>query len=505
MFRLGRNFGVDREALSSNDTNKGKTIVVKFLKTKVMFWNRQNKPQIHLIGIGGSGMSGIAEVLLGSGFAVTGSDLHSTAVTDRLEQMGAGVRMGHRRENLEEPSCVVVSSAVSPDNPECLEADRRGIPVIPRAEMLAELMRLKRGVAVAGSHGKTTSTSLLGQFLRPLDPTVVVGGIVQHWNASSRVGKSSLFVVEADESDRSFLHYSPVYSLVTNIDWEHVDAYRDLEDLKDSFVEFLNRTAFFGENWINVDCEILASLRARLTKPTKTFGFRQEADLCIESYELGRESSRFSLNYQGESWGEFELPLVGKHNISNAVGAMGLAWSLGVGLQSLKRRARNLQPVKRRLQLHACSDYGAVVEDYAHHPTEISAALESLRLSYPHLRKLVVFQPHRYSRTAALSEEFARCFQRSVDDLVLFPVYAAHEDPIAGVDSAYLKRQMPGSKPNVHVFSETPTEGGFLEKLEELWVEPTLVVILGAAPLTHYAVAASEFLHRQEGQPVFQS
>lgn len=429
-------------------------------------------------------MSGIAELLLASEFPVSGSDLTKSAITERLESLGAKIFYDHKASHIEQPSCVVVSSAVRTSNPEWQEAVLRSIPVIQRAEMLAELMRLKKGIAVAGSHGKTTTTSLLGQVLHSLDPTVVVGGRLQHWNASSLVGKGSTFIVEADESDRSFLKFSPVYSIVTNIDLEHLDNYRDLEDIKDSFVSFLNRTAFFGENWICADCENLKSIRPRLIKPTKTYGFAEDAEIRISSVEMKSSKSSFCLERKsGENLGVFEIPVPGRHNILNATAAIGLALSLGIGLTSLRRSLKNFIQADRRLQTHYRSERLAVVEDYAHHPTEIRAAMEGVSQMFPGFRKIVIFQPHRYTRTKALWSEFVDTLATLSDELFLLPIYAAHEPVIDGVSSDQLaaaiglKAQRWEALPQVSRFASD-----FLAHRE-----PSVVVVLGAAPLTSFA------------------
>jgi UDP-N-acetylmuramate--alanine ligase len=370
-------------------------------------------------GIGGSGMSGIAEVLLAHGFAVSGSDTAITPTTARLEKLGAKIFKGHQAENVAGATCVVISSAIAKENPELLEARNLGLPLIARAEMLAELMRLKMGIAIAGSHGKTTTTSMVGQFIRSLDPTVVVGGRLQHWNASSVVGRGSAFVIEADESDRSFLKFSPVYSVVTNVDREHMDTYHDIEDLKHTFVDFLNRTAFFGMNWVSADCSVLQSLRPQIVKPTKTYGFHESADLRVASYRFTDRRSFFELQFNGRSLGEFQIPVMGMHNIQNASAAIGIGLSLNVPVDELKERARSFVPADRRLQVHFENSQIAIVEDYGHHPTEIRAALEALKLMYPDRRRSVIFQPHRYTRTKLLWSDFAGSFLDLCDEVHL--------------------------------------------------------------------------------------
>jgi len=439
-------------------------------------------------------MSGIAEVLLASDFRVTGSDLQMSAVTQRLIALGAQVFFGHAASNVSDPAVVVISSAVPADNPEVQEAKRRQIPVIPRAEMLAELMRLKKGIAVAGSHGKTTTTSLLGQLIRSLDPTIVVGGRLQHWDASSVVGKGSAFVVEADESDRSFLKFSPVYSIVTNIDLEHLDNYKDLSDIQNTFLEFLNRTAFFGENWISFDCPHLTAIRSRITKPTRTFGFGEGADLRIVSHRFENRRGIFSCVYEGKTLGPFELSVVGEHNLMNAAAAIGLALRLGVGETSIHKRLKTFVPADRRLQIHgegvsASGTHWAVIEDYAHHPTELTAALSGVKLLFPQHRVVGVFQPHRYTRTHALWKEFTECFEGRVDELQLLPIYAAHENPIADVNSERLLKEIKGVSKKV-LLAKTPQP----EEFSVSSGQPVVFAVLGAGPLTKFAQALAESL-----------
>lgn len=430
-------------------------------------------------------MSGIAEVLLAQGFTVTGSDIHRSDTVMRLEKLGAQISIGHRAENLQDPTCVVVSSAIASSNPECVEARQRGIPVIPRAEMLAELMRLKLGVAVAGSHGKTTTTSMVGQVLRPLDPTVVVGGRLQHWNASTLVGRGSPFVIEADESDRSFLKFSPVYSIVTNVDREHLDTYKDLSDIEETFVDFLNRTAFFGMNWICGDCPSLRRIRDRIAKPTKTYGQSQDCDLRIMRVELLARSSAFDLSYHGELLGRFEIPVPGLHNVLNACGAIGVALSLGLSLSQIQEGLKDFVPADRRLQIHFENELMAVVEDYGHHPTEISATLSALRLMYPQREIWVLFQPHRYSRTQALFFDFAPSLEANADRVFLLPIYAAHEAPLAGVSVEALAKTF--HKTPIETLSEVPKAQDVLDWLAKAEAKQRVVLVLGAGPLTQLA------------------
>ncbi|TVQ79545.1 MAG: UDP-N-acetylmuramate--L-alanine ligase [Bradymonadales bacterium] len=449
-----------------------------------MFWNRERKPHIHMIGIGGSGMSGIAEVLLASNFQVSGSDLSESQILRKLEALGAKVWVGHSAQKLGNPDCVVISTAIPQGNPEYEEALARRIPVIPRAEMLAELMRLKRGIAVAGSHGKTTTTCILGQLLQPLRPTVVVGGRVQHWDASSQVGRSSLFVVEADESDRSFLKYSPVYSIVTNVDLEHLDNYRDLADIEDSFVSFLNRTAFFGEAWLNLNCPQLRRMRDRLTKPVRFYGEGEGCHLEIRDIDLQGRSSKFRLIWESEDLGEFLLPMPGKHNVWNAAAAVALSLRLGVSARSCRRRLASVQGAERRLQIHHEDSQVAVVEDYAHHPTELRAAIQALRQVYPDRSLIVVFQPHRFTRTQALWKDFLSLFPELCDRLYLLPIYAAHEEPIENVSSEEMIRIW--NRPNFLFQAELPNPEMFAEGLRREYAQ-AVVAVLGAGPLSAFS------------------
>lgn len=460
-----------------------------------MFWGQ--KAYIHLIGIGGSGMSGIAEVLLASGFPVSGSDLNASITTDRLQKLGAKFFLGHSATNIENATCVVVSSAISSANPELVQAQRKGIPTIARAEMLAELMRLKLGVAIAGSHGKTTTTSMVGQVLKSIDPTVVVGGRLQHWNASSIVGKGSAFVIEADESDRSFLKFSPVYSVVTNIDREHLDTYRDLEDIEQTFLEFLNRTAFFGMNWICADCPSLVKLKAGISKPTKTYGLSESADLKIVNLSFEERSSRFELIFGNQHLGAFVLPVVGRHNVLNAAAAVGIALSFGLSLNEIQKGLRSFVPADRRLQVHFEDSNWALVEDYGHHPTEIAATLDAIGLMYPSARVHVYFQPHRYSRTQALFSEFTRCFENRADEIFILPIYAAHEKPIAGITSEILAKSFASS--SVRFLGSAPTPESILSSISAS-SQKQVVVILGAGPLTSLATALRACLESSDSQ-----
>jgi UDP-N-acetylmuramate--alanine ligase len=399
----------------------------------------RNFQRIHMVGIGGIGMSGIAEVLLTLGYSVSGSDTRPSTITERLQDLGATVHEGHRAENVEGAHVVVISSAVKADNPEVGEAHKRKIPVIPRAEMLAELMRLKYGIAVGGAHGKTTTTSMVASILATahLDPTFVVGGRVNQAGTTARVGRGEYFVVEADESDRSFLMFAPVVAVVTTIDREHLDQYSSLEDIQDAFLQFVNRVPFYGAAILCLDEPNVQALMPNVKRPIITYGTSSQADLVIGDIELLGLGSRFRLTYKGDDLGMFELPHPpGIHNVRNAAAAAAVALYLNVATDLIREGLGKFAGVGRRFDLKGVVNDIVVVDDYGHHPTEIRATLEAAR-GCKYNRLLVLFQPHRYTRTQQLWDEFSRAFNQA-DVLVLTDIYAASERPIAGVTSEAL-------------------------------------------------------------------
>jgi UDP-N-acetylmuramate--alanine ligase len=384
-------------------------------------------------------MSGIAEVLLTLGYSVSGSDTKPSTITERLQDLGATVHEGHRAENVEGAHVVVISSAVKADNPEVAEAHKRKIPVIPRAEMLAELMRLKYGIAVAGAHGKTTTTSIVASILATahLDPTFVVGGRVNQAGTTARVGRGEYFVVEADESDRSFLMFAPVVAVVTTIDREHLDQYSSLEDLQDAFLQFVNRVPFYGAAILCLDEPNVQALMPNVKRPIITYGTSSQADLVISDVELLGLGSRFRLTYKGDDLGMFELPHPpGIHNVRNAAAAAAVALYLNVASDLIREGLGKFAGVGRRFDIKGVVNDIVVVDDYGHHPTEIRATLEAAR-GCKYNRLLVLFQPHRYTRTQQLWDEFSRAFNQA-DVLVLTDIYAASESPIAGITSEAL-------------------------------------------------------------------
>ncbi len=399
------------------------------------------KQHIHFLGIGGIGMSGIAEILLNLGMRVSGSDLRPSATTDRLASLGATIFTGHARGQLGDASVVVASSAIASDNPEIAEAQERRIPVIQRAEMLAELMRLKYGIAIAGMHGKTTTTSMVASVLATgaLDPTVVVGGRVDALGSNARLGSSQYLVAEADESDRSFLRLSPILAVVTNLDREHMDCYHSMEDVDSAFLEFMDKVPFYGAITACADDPRLAAILPRARRRIFTYGADKAADFRLEI--LGQsgsagEFSRFRIHTANGILGPFALRVPGRHNILNATAAVAIGCQLGIAEDRIALGLESFRGVDRRFQLRGRANGVAVVDDYGHHPTEIAATLAAAQ-ECGYARIHVVFQPHRYTRTRDLFQEFTTSFALA-DSLVVLPIYAASEEPIPGIDAAAL-------------------------------------------------------------------
>ena len=397
------------------------------------------KYHIHFVGIGGIGMSGIAELLLNLGYRVSGSDLKASDITANLSQLGGVIHIGHRADQIAGADVVVVSSAIDTENPEVAAARQAAIPVIPRAEMMAELMRLKYSVAIAGAHGKTSTTSLVANILAGggLDPTVVIGGKLKSIGRNAVMGQGDFIVAEADESDGSFLKFSPAIAVVTNIDREHMDFYRDLEAIKQVFLDFIDRIPFYGLAVLCLDNEHLQGLLPRIKKRVTTYGRSTQADFQAREIDFSAMRSRFSVVHRGESLGEFNLAMPGMHNVYNALAAIAVGLELDIPLDAIKRSLASAEGVQRRLEIKGEVDGITVVDDYGHHPTEIQVTLQAVKDNWPDRRKVVVFQPHRYSRTRALMEDFGRSFNNS-DLLVVMPIYAASETPIAGVTAQAL-------------------------------------------------------------------
>ena len=386
-------------------------------------------------------MSGIAEVLLNLGYQVSGSDQKRSAVTDRLASLGARVFEGHAPAHVADAQVVVTSTAVRADNPEVVEARARSVPVIPRAEMLAELMRLKYGVAVAGSHGKTTTTSMVALVLDQggLDPTVVVGGRLGVLGSGARLGRGDFIVAEADESDRSFLKLSPTLAVVTNIDREHLDAYRDLHDIQDAFVGFVNKVPFYGAAVLCLDDPPIQDVLPRVERRVITYGLSPQAEVSARELTVGRAGSRYVAMQGGDALGTVSLKVPGRHNALNSLAALAVGLDLGIGFDRVRAGLESFTGVDRRFQVRGEKGGLVVIDDYGHHPTEIRATLEALRSRAGTGRTVVLFQPHRYTRTQALWDEFCHAFHEA-DLLLLTDVYAAGEEPRDGVSAEALAR-----------------------------------------------------------------
>ena len=420
----------------------------------------RNFQRIHLVGIGGSGMSGIAEVLLSSGYAVSGSDLKSSPVTQHLQGLGAAVYESHAAENVHGAHVVVVSAAVPADNVELIEAHKLKIPVIPRAEMLAELMRLKFGIAVGGAHGKTTTTSMVASVLGAagLDPTFVVGGRVNHAGSNARVGEGEYIVVEADESDGSFLLLAPVIAVITTIDREHLDHYNSLDEIQETFLQFANRVPFYGSVVLCLDEPNVQAILPRVKRPVITYGTSNQADLVISDVKLNGLSSEFRLKYHGDDLGSFGLPAPpGIHNVRNAAAAAAVALALNVPADLIRQGLAGFSGVGRRFEVKGRFSGITLIDDYGHHPVEIRATLEAARLCGSE-RLLVLFQPHRYTRTQHLWEDFRLSFNQA-DVLVITDIYAAGEAPIEGITGERLAEAISAAGHKKVIYSST-LQGG---------------------------------------------
>jgi len=450
----------------------------------------RNFQRIYLVGIGGIGMSGIAEVLLTLGYSVSGSDTKPSPITERLQNLGATIFESHKTSNVEDAHVVVMSSAIKNDNPEVVEAHKRKIPVIPRAEMLAELMRLKYGIAVAGAHGKTTTTSMVASVITAahLDPTFVVGGKVNQAGTTARLGKGEYFVVEADESDRSFLYYAPVVAVVTTIDREHLDQYSSLEDIQDAFIQFVNRVPFYGAAILCLDEPNVQAIIPDIKRPIITYGTSTQADLVISDISMEGLGSQFRLAYKGEDLGMFNLiHPPGIHNVRNAAAAAAVALYLNVPSDLIREGLARFTGVGRRFDIKGVVADVTVIDDYGHHPAEIRATLEAAR-GCKFNRLLVLFQPHRFTRTQHLWDDFTKAFNQA-DILVLTDIYAASENPIPGITSEALAGAIreAGHK-NVHYF-RTMQDG--IEFLLKNARPADAILTIGAGNVSR---ASSEFM-----------
>ena len=440
--------------------------------------------RIHFVGVGGSGMCGIAEVLLNQGYSVTGSDIADSSVVRRLAELGAQVSVGHEAHNVVGSDVVVVSSAVDTDNPEIVEARRQRIPVVARAEMLGELMRYRRGIAVAGTHGKTTTTGLITSIFQAagLDPTFVVGGLLKSEGRNAKLGDGKYLIAEADESDASFLFLQPMVAVITNVDQDHLSAYdHDFEKLKQTFIQFVHRLPFYGHVFLCLDDKPACSLMPELARPVYTYGLSAEANFRARDIEYEESVWRFTVERPEErSELNVELPLPGFHNVRNAVAAIAVATEESIADEAIRQGLKNFSGVGRRFETHEIKvgeKHITLVDDYGHHPTEVKNVLDTARLIWPTRRLLMVYQPHRYTRTRDLYDDFVRVLSE-VDALILVEIYSAGEQAIPGADSKSLAagiRQRGGVNP---IVVSDPNEAR--EMVKKLANEGDVVIVQGA-------------------------
>jgi UDP-N-acetylmuramate--alanine ligase len=437
--------------------------------------------RIHFVGIGGIGMSGIAEVLLNQGYQISGSDVRESDVTRRLSSLGCAICYGHRKENVKEADVVVVSSAIRKENPEVKVAEERLIPVIPRAEMLAELMRMKRGIAIAGTHGKTTTTSLISTVLGAagFDPTVVIGGRLNSIGSNAKLGQGEFLVAEADESDGSFLKLMPTIAVVTNIDPEHLDFYPGIEEIREAFLNFLNKIPFYGLAVLCLDHPNIQGLIPRLKKRFMTYGLTTQADFQAKDIAFENLTTRFDLIHARKDIGRLELRMPGLHNVYNALATVATAFELEIPFPVVQEALVNFGGVQRRFQIKGEKRGILVVDDYGHHPVEIAATLRAARTGWER-RIVAVFQPHRYTRTQALFHDFLTAFY-DADVLILTEIYPAGEDRIEGVEASALSEGIRefGHKDVTYV----PNKKEIVDHLLKILAPGDLVITLGAGDI----------------------
>ena len=444
----------------------------------------QNKiHKIHMTGIGGAGMSGIAEVLINLGYEVSGSDLSASAAVTRLRELGARISLGHAAENVTDAQVLVKSTAVGEDNPEVQTARRKRIPVIPRAEMLAELMRLREGIAIAGTHGKTTTTSLTAAIFDAAgtDPTVIIGGRLNVYGSNARLGQGKYLIAEADESDGSFLCLAPIVNVVTNVDKDHMDFYANQDAIDEAFVAFMNKVPFYGLNVVCGDDAGIVRLLPRVKRPVVTYGFGENNQIRAKILDFGARS-RFEVLIRGVSMGVADLAHPGRHNVLNALAAIAVALEAGISAQHCIDGLARFEGVGRRFEFKGEKDGVLVVDDYGHHPAEIHATLTTARQVFPQRRLVVAFQPHRFTRTQALFGEFCKVFD-DADKLLLLEIYPASEKPIPGVSGQSLAqgiRQV--SDTDVEYIPDMPS---LLEALRTQLRSGDMLLTLGAGSITN--------------------
>jgi len=447
--------------------------------------------RIHFIGIGGIGMSGIAEVLHNIGFTISGSDIALNKNVEKLKSLGVQVFIGHSAENVKDVDVVVYSSAIKMDNPELIAAKEKHIPVIKRGEMLAELTRLKRSITVSGSHGKTTTTSLIAHIFieANLDPTIVIGGRLNSFGKNAVLGKGDYFICESDESDKSFLLLYPTINVVTNIDLEHLDVYKDIEDIKSAFIEYCNKIPFYGLNLLCIENQNVAEIIPHVEKRYQTYGFKKSADIRADNIVQDGYITSFDVNYMNKKMGRVHIKIPGIHNVLNSLGAIGVALECGIVFEKIANALNTFQGVERRLSIRYKDKNRVVLDDYGHHPTEIKATLQSVKSLYPDFKIVTIFQPHRYSRTKALMNEFASSFY-DTDVLFVTDIYAASESPIEDVNSDILveKIKMQGLKEVIKIsdFEE-------IFDFDIINEEKVLFITLGAGNITELSYKLANY------------
>ncbi len=453
---------------------------VKSFRCNRMMFGKVTK--LYFVGIGGAGMSGIAEILYNLGYQIEGSDHTPSEVTDYLQSLGVTIHSEHRADNLQDADVVVISSAVGPDNSEVVEARRRGIPVIKRAEMLGELMRLKFSIGVSGTHGKTTTTSMIGKILQHgnYQPTLIVGGVVAELGTGAALGKGDYLVAEADEYDRSFLSMFPTMAVVTNLEGDHLDCYADMDDLVNSFLNYMNRVPFFGSVVISGDDERLLALRSRITRNYVTFGFSADADYRAAGIHLEPGRSIFSVCHHNDLLGEIILHVPGRHNIANALAAVAACRELEVPFGAIADGLLHFSGVARRFEIVGEVKGIMVVDDYAHHPTEITATLKAAKEVYDR-RVIVVYQPHLYSRTRDFTGEFADALSKA-DKCLLVDIYPAREKPIEGITSQVIIREAQAK--GIGDFSYVGSEDNVPQEVVKVAQPGDIVIIMGAGSIT---------------------
>jgi UDP-N-acetylmuramate--alanine ligase len=434
---------------------------------------RENQ-KIHFVGIGGSGMSGIAEVLINLGHKVSGSDLKKTDVTEHLKSIGAVIYIGHKEKNIKNANVVVTSTAVSKDNPEVVAALKKKIPVIARVEMLAELARLKYAITIAGTHGKTTTTSITSLVLDEggFDPTIVIGGRLKNLKTSARLGKGDFIVAEADESDGSFLKLSPVITVVTNIDNDHLDYYRSMKNLKDAFIKHINSVPFYGAAVICLDNKIIREIIPKINRKYITYGFTGNPDIKAYNVKMQKECTSFDVMYKDKNIGNVCIRIPGRHNILNSLAAIGVGLRLDIPFSLITKAISKFRGVGRRIEIKGEKNGVLVMDDYGHHPTEVAATIKAIKNFWPKRRLIVLFQPHRYTRTQKLFKEFGKSFT-DADIVKILDIYPAGEKPIKDVNSNLILKNLKKNKSNADHFSDLTT-------LLSILSEGDIVLTLGA-------------------------